>query len=498
MALDFFGITRGLELDDVLVLQGTGAPGSSTDTNSAPVGSVYLRNDQNSATGENNLQFYWKHAAGSGADKWSLAASKSYIDAMQQGLSWREPVKAMVDTVAAKAAIEASLNADNGLDGVALAEGDRVVLSGVTGANKNVYIVTGTPGSGATLVEDTNTLTDGDALLVQQGTHADEQWAWDATTSTWVQFGGAASSAELGYIRAFIGKNAGGSEFPDFGSNDIVIDGQSLESEIGRLDDAVGTLTFSSTNILTNYSDTFPTTPATYDITTNLNAIDFAFGDGSVTNTTANYALASNMQWGTTGSLTVTGAFNALNDAIGGRTYTGNIVTSGQTVTASIEALDVVLGDLNNSSVYTAAGFLPSATIAGQSVQTTLNSFNQALGDFAEHTYENTQTNIATATNLESGALLESEATQVKWILQFRDHNGGSPSTRRRAVEIHAMSNGSGGVDFNIASILKTGTAITGVSVDVTIASGAWAVTVNPGVNTLDATIKRVTYSYLG
>jgi hypothetical protein len=502
MALDLFRVLSGLDItnegftSNANILQGTGAPGTRTIENDAPVGSVYMRTDVNATSGETELQFYWKHTSGSGTDKWAISASKTYVDAMQQGLSWREPVRVMVDTSATKASIESDLNNDLGLDGVLLSAGDRVLLRNVTTGTKNVYIVTGTPGSGATLVEDANSLTDGDALLVLEGSHSDEQWMWDAGSSSWIQFGGATSSSELAFIRTFIGKSSSGSETPDYASNDIVVDGNSLESEIGHLDDAIGTLSFSSTNVLTNYTDTYPTL-ASDDITTNLSALDATYGDGNITNTGTGYALTSDMVWGA-GTLTLTAALDALNTAIGDRQYTGNILTDSQTITASLEEIDVTFGDLDNSSAYTAGGYLPAATIAGNSVQQTFDSFNQVLGTFVEQTYSNNVTNITAATDLENGQLAETEATEVKWILQYRDYNGGSPSSRRRAMEIHAMSDGAGTVDFNTSSLLRTGTAITGVTVTVTISGGAWVVTVNPGSNALNATLKRVTYSYLG
>jgi hypothetical protein len=78
--------------------------------------------------------------------------------------------------------------------------------------------------------------------------------------------------------------------------------------------------------------------------------------------------------------------------------------------------------------------------------------------------------------------------------LQYRDS---ATAGRRRAVEIHALSDGSGNVDFNVASILRTGTAITGVTITVSIVSGAWAVSVNSSTTALTAVLKRVSYSYM-
>jgi hypothetical protein len=497
MALDLYNIIKGLEVSatdlstSTYVLQGAGAPGGDGDVqDAAGVGSLYMRNDVNAATGEQYLQIYWKHTVGSGADKWALAASKEYVDATSQGLSWREPVTVLDSTTYASSSAFPTTGV---VDGVTLANGDRVLFTNVTAAGeKNVWIWNAGTSS---WTEDTNAETDGDALLVNEGTRADQQWVFDGTN--WIQFGGAASTEELTYIRTFIGKNSSGSETPDYPSNDIVVDGNSLESEIGRLDNAIGTMQFTTPSVLTSYDGAgFPA--SNYDVTYNLKALDDTYGSGLITNIGSNYALTDEMQWNASGTLTLTDALNALNNAIGNRDYTGNILTDGQTITQSLEEIDITIGDIDNSSAYTAGGYLPAATIAGNSVQQTFNTFNQVLGDFAEQTYVNNVTNISTTTNLESGTLAETEATEVKWILQYRDYNGGSPSTRRRAVEIHAVSDGSGTVDFNLASVLRTGTAITGVNITVAISGGVWQVNLDPGSNVLNATLKRVTYSFLG
>jgi hypothetical protein len=519
MALDLYSIIKGLEINNVdlttstYVLQGAGAPGGDGDVqDAAGVGSLYMRNDVNPTTGEQYLQIYWKHTAGSGPDKWALAASKSYVDSIAQGLSWREPALLLVDTANGNspytlADVVTDANADDALDGTTIAAGDRVVLRNLSSGTKNVYIVGGSTGNWTFTSDPTNTLTDGDAVLILDGDHQDEQWVWDADTENsganaqWVQFGGAQSNQELQYIRDFIGKTNPGSETPDYGSNDIVVDGLSLESEVGRLDDAIGTLTFVTPDVLTSYSDTYPTTPAASDITSNLQALDDTYGDGAITNIGNYYALTDEMQWNASGTLTLTDAFNALNNAVGDRNYTGNILTDGQTITQSLEEIDVTIGDVDNSSAYTGGsggtdGFLSNVNIANNSVQQTFDSFNQFLGDINSTTLQIGPTTIPTGTptDLENGDLLETGATEVKWLLQYRDS---ATAGRRRAVEIHALSDGSGSVDFNTASVLRTGTAITGVTITVSIVSGAWAVTVNSATTALTAVLKRVSYSYM-
>lgn len=246
MSLDYFRLSRGIEFEDGSnIIQGSGAPGTSGDSTTVPVGSFYQRTD----IGE----VYVKIAPGSGTNKWQRLTTKEEVDALVNGISWREPVKVKDSTSYANlAAAETAMNTGF-LDGVAVVNGNRVLLDNITGSNKNVYIVTGTPGSGATLVEDPyNTVTDGDALLVQLGSSADQQWVFNGTN--WVLFADNSNNAELQYIRAFIGKDFAGSEMPNYSSNNFVVDGTSLETAVGVLDAEIGPNVTNGTAILSTNS----------------------------------------------------------------------------------------------------------------------------------------------------------------------------------------------------------------------------------------------------
>lgn len=100
MSLDLFRVVYGIDIENEAltsnanILQGIGAPGSETQTNDAPVGSIYLRTDAEA----DQLQFYYKHTAGAGTDKWHQGTSKEYVDAAVQGLSWRPPVRVLDET----------------------------------------------------------------------------------------------------------------------------------------------------------------------------------------------------------------------------------------------------------------------------------------------------------------------------------------------------------------------------------------------------------------
>ena len=316
MALDLFRINKGLDLqlDDLStnsnVLVGNGLPGGDAGAeDAAPIGSIYMRTDSD----VNGMQLYWKKTTtqNSSAD-WSQGADKTYVDAVASGISWREPAKVLDATVYANiAAAVTAANVADTVDGVTIIAGDRVLFTNLTTGADNVYIVSGSTGNW-TFTADTNSATDGDAILVQQGTSADQQWVYDGTA--WVQFG-AASTAELGYIRSFIGKTGPGSESPTYSSTEVVTQASNLETAIG--------------------------------------AVDAAFGTGAITNDGGNYAISDDMSWGVGGTLTVTTALNDLNDTIGNGTFTssGTNITSGDSVYTSIDNLNEAIIPLQRGAL---------------------------------------------------------------------------------------------------------------------------------------------------
>ncbi|MBF0128261.1 MAG: hypothetical protein HQM02_13750, partial [Magnetococcales bacterium] len=225
-----FEVRSGININNANVLSGEGAPGGSGGyPDDAGRGSLYLDTT--------NGLFYYKKQTGTGSDKWVRVQGKDDMDAAMLGLSWREPARlydasAYADLAATKTAVNAGT-----IDGVTVVEGDRILFDNITGSNKNVFIVTGTPGSGATLVEDSNTASKGDALYIQDGTSAGKQYSFNGTV--WVQQG-ASSSTEIAFLQAFVGKSGNGNELPNYPSNNVVTDGDSLEKAIGDLDGEIG------------------------------------------------------------------------------------------------------------------------------------------------------------------------------------------------------------------------------------------------------------------
>ena len=302
MAQDLFRVGLGIDVESVdgssnaFIIQGAGAPGGdSAEQDSSPIGSVYMRTDAET----NELQLYYKYtAANNSSADWKQTTSKEYVDAIAAGLSWREPVLVHdVTTYADVTAVETAANVADTIDGVTIALGDRILLSDVTTGNDNVYIVSGTSGAW-TLTADVNLESDGDAVLVQQGTYAEEQWTYDG--SAWVQFGSAAGTLELGFLRSFTGKTGPGSESPTYTSTDVITQGDDLEAAIGDLDASIGTQSYTNDNIVVDGQD-------------------------------------------------LTSSIDALDTAVGTLTYTNdNVVVDGQTLSESVDALDTAIGDFQN------------------------------------------------------------------------------------------------------------------------------------------------------
>jgi hypothetical protein len=138
---------------------------------------------------------------------------------LYQRIAVRTPFAAnATETWATLAVVTTALNDQStpgvigGVNATAFTDGERINLLDLTTGTEGVYVVTGTPGSAATLVLETDTADD-----------------WANVTS--------GSQAELAFIRSFIGKASAGSETPDYGA-DVAVVGQTddLETAIGKLD----------------------------------------------------------------------------------------------------------------------------------------------------------------------------------------------------------------------------------------------------------------------
>ena len=262
MTQAFFDIEKGLQLDSTSVyLTGSGVPGASADTDAVVVGSHYT----DTADGA----VFAKVTAGAGTDKWKKLATEDFAS-QQSGIDWKDSVRVASDAplpayTQAGAGVGATLTADaNGIltvDGVAMVLGDDVLVKDEAGApgdsDHGLYDLTteGTAGVPCVLTRRTDADDDSDVTAslqvgIEEGTvNDDTYWALttnnpivvDTTLLNFAKISDAATQAELGFIRTFIGKSAAGAESPTYSSTNFVVNTTSLETAIGALDAQLGT-----------------------------------------------------------------------------------------------------------------------------------------------------------------------------------------------------------------------------------------------------------------
>ena len=167
MARQFFKIRRGLNINNVQWIVTSGPPGGG-DADLVAIGSVAVDNTSTPP------RFYQKIAAGAGADKWEFKATIQDVFDVD---SWRQPARSKDDQAWANlTAAETELNDTGtpgslgGVDVNTIVDGDRILFTNISGENPNVFIVNGTPGSAATLVEDTKPNEEGDVIVIIDGT----------------------------------------------------------------------------------------------------------------------------------------------------------------------------------------------------------------------------------------------------------------------------------------------------------------------------------------
>lgn len=128
------------------------------------------------------------------------AANKNYVDGLSNGLSWKEPVR--VATTPSRGNWDLAVDLEIGaiVDGVTVAEGDRILVKDQTAPEENgIYTITGaTPSPARTSDADSSDDLLGAAVFVSEGT-SNGNTAWIMTTNSpitvdttglvWVQFG---------------------------------------------------------------------------------------------------------------------------------------------------------------------------------------------------------------------------------------------------------------------------------------------------------------------
>lgn len=448
MALDFFRIERGLQIDDLVsYLQGIGAPGTSADTNGALVGSVYTNN----VTGA----IYTKRAAGSGADKWQKLASEEYVNnAVGATVSWREP--AQVNDTAATALPVGTAGNPITVDGISVIDGERVLFPSIVGSGgKNVYIYSQATG---TFVEDVNAESTGDAVYVSKGTNAGKTYIFNGTD--WV-VSSQTSDDELGFLRAFVGKTAGGSELPTYASTNIVANNDTLEAAIGKLDTKVGA------DVANGFYIALANT-----VQQNITALDIGIGSrvlltgqdwiSNTKSVNANMLALDNQLGSALGAGNFIGLNNQLSVAItsldqqfGPQVSNGNYILSAVKTNQNIQALDVAIG-----APVTPITGNPTLILATNSANDNIENLAAAITTATLETSAANVTTIVTLDAITAGA--------CKWLVRVELD---SDSTRVYATEVYALSNNVS-VDFTRYGTLRIGTLIPGLVVSADLDAG--------------------------
>jgi hypothetical protein len=220
-----FKADKGFKYDNLSIFHGSNDPTVTPDADqtAASVGSEYVLD----STGEK----YIKKASG-----WEKLTTLGELPNISN-VSYREPVKVSAsDTTIPTGVSENNIT----VDGVSIDNNERVLFGKLSSGNKNIYIYNKASGL---FVEDTNTVSAGDVTYIVGGTDGGKQVVFNGTS--WVLFNQVALD-ELGYLRAFMGKNADGNEMPSYSSNNYIANSDSLETALGKLDTAINGIATSS------------------------------------------------------------------------------------------------------------------------------------------------------------------------------------------------------------------------------------------------------------
>lgn len=420
MSADFFRIYRGLELDEVAqFLTGASAPGASGDTSTAPRGSYFT----DTTTGD----LWLKTAQGTGTDKWSKMATQDYVSTVaSSGLSWREPVDVNDTTSTTTSALKADLDADDLIQGVPVVLGMRILGSGITG-NKNIFVVGGVSGDW-TITEDLNPESNGDTTFVTAGDDAGRTYQYDGANWIWIN---SADQTELTFIRNFVGKDGAGNELPQYTSNNVVADNDTLETAAGKLDAEAG------------FANAF----------TGKSAAGSELPDYTSVNVVAD---GDNLEV----------AIGKLDAEIGATVANGEVILAGNTVNQNVTALDGEVASVNDYLGKTAADATPDYTSEvyvtdGDSITTAVGKLDAAI---AATSLTSTLTNVTSISAVDTVT-----AVAAEWDVYVRET---ATPTRIRSFKVFAMHNGSV-VDSTIFAALTRGGNITGFQATVTLSGGS-------------------------
>ena len=301
------------------------------------------------------------------------AATKAYVDAAIQGFDLKEPVRAVA--VANVDITDVSATSTNGseIDGVALSDGDRVLLTGQSDASENgIYVYSGSNDSlsRATDADDDSEVTKGMYVLVLEGDNytgsgfvlsTDDPIVVDTTNLAFTQIAGGGGGG--GDVNAGDGLTKSGSTLNvvTASASRIVVNSDDIDlATTGVTASTYRSVTVDVYGRVTAGSN--PTTLAGYGIT------DAA---SSATTLTAGTGLTGGGDLSDDRSFALTGQALALHNLAtnGVIVRTGSGTVAGRTITGTSDRIDVSNGDgvsgnptLDISSTY--AGQATLGTVA--------------------------------------------------------------------------------------------------------------------------------------
>jgi len=369
MAERLFNVGVGLADDRISYLSGTGIPGADASyQDAAEVGSKYA----DIATGEQ----YRKITAGSGTGNWDRIPTLADLTGQTNEDPWRNP--AVVYTEATEAAVLTDIDTDDIIDGVTVVSGDRILINEAT--NPNVFIVGGSTGAW-TLTEDANAETAGDTVKIIGGSKDGNEYTYNGTLWIWT---GSSTEGEDGFQNTFMGKTVVGVEAPAYSTNNVVANGDSLTTAIGKLDTQVGTNTSDiSTNVASISTNSSNIATNTGNITTNstniaTNVTNIATNTGNITTNSTNIATNVTNIATNTGNITAnTTAITNLQSATGlAGTYVATPASNYLSTATSLDNADQLL---DTQVKVNADAIATNATLAG-SAQAELDLTQIALG----------------------------------------------------------------------------------------------------------------------
>jgi hypothetical protein len=348
MALSMFKITKGLQLDDIQILEGAGAPGASGDPSLAPVGSFYLDNT--------NGDSYTKILSGVGTNKWSKLAKSSDITSLGNAFVYYGTVVGGVDNTHALDVTTLSNTHAGDYYKVSTAGWFRVGTGTPFYANVNDGLVFNTA-SGVDIIDNTNSTVTGTANEISVSGSTDTGYT-------------------IGIDSAFVTR-----------VSDLETSTGNLQTEVNNIEASAGPLV-KSDGTFNVAGATFHNVTSPTSITNVLTQLDSAIGSGVTTDSiiTSTNSVDANIQAISTyvESLTQTtsgtGGTSAVTDTVAAVMVKWLVYVQDNTTAADVSAFEVFAATNGTDVDFNQYGILSlGAAIDGLTVDVSLSTADLVL-----------------------------------------------------------------------------------------------------------------------